>query len=88
MIFTLYVGTIIITLSPYIINIKVIFFLKHYRENGFALALESTEKQWKIFQDNVSKFSVKSLSQTHWESRIESVKAIKFQASKVRDALT
>ncbi|KAL5142515.1 Zinc finger MYM-type protein 1 [Glycine soja] len=48
----------------------------------------SSTKRWKILQDNVSKFSVKSLSQTHWESRIESVKAIKFQASKVRDALT
>ena len=48
----------------------------------------SSTKRSKILQDNVSKFSVKSLSQTRWESRIESVKAIKFQAPKVRDALT
>ncbi|KAL2958696.1 hypothetical protein AAZX31_18G222600 [Glycine max] len=48
----------------------------------------SSTKRWKILQDNVSKFSIKSLSQTSWKSRIESVKAIKFQAPKVRDALT
>ncbi|RZC17397.1 hypothetical protein D0Y65_010267, partial [Glycine soja] len=48
----------------------------------------SSTKRWKILQDNVSKFPVKSLSQTRWKSRIESVKVIKFQAPKVRDALT
>ena len=40
-----------------------------------------------VLQDNVSKFSVKSLSQTRWESRIDSVNAIKFQIPKVRYAL-
>ena len=47
----------------------------------------SSPKRWKILQDNVSSLTVKPLSQTCWESRIESVKAIKFQALEIRDAL-
>ena len=47
----------------------------------------SFTKRWKILQDNVSSLTLKPLSQTHWESRIESVQAIKFQALEIRDAL-
>ena len=47
----------------------------------------SFTKRWKILQDNVSSLTLKPLPQTCWKSRIESVKAIKFQALEIRDAL-
>jgi hypothetical protein len=44
-------------------------------------------KRWKILQDNVLGLTLKPLSQTCWESRIKSIKAIKFQTPQIRDAL-
>ena len=38
-------------------------------------------------KDNVKAWSLKSLSQTRWESRVESVKAIKMKLVDVREAL-
>ena len=52
----------------------------------YALFSSST-KQWKILQDNMSSLTLKPLSQTHWESRIGIVKAIKFQVLEIRNAL-
>ncbi|XP_047328168.1 uncharacterized protein LOC124931684 [Impatiens glandulifera] len=44
-------------------------------------------KRWKIFKDHVQGLTVKPLSQTRWESHVESVKPIKDQTSKIRNAL-
>ena len=51
------------------------------------ILLSSSTKRWQNLQDNVSGLTHKLLSQTHWESRIESVKAIKFQTPQIRDVL-
>jgi hypothetical protein len=44
-------------------------------------------KRWQILKDNVKGFSRKSLSTTRWESRIESVKPLRFNIVEIREAL-
>ncbi|XP_024969569.1 uncharacterized protein LOC112508937 [Cynara cardunculus var. scolymus] len=47
----------------------------------------SSTKMWKVLLDNVSNLTVKSLCNTRWESRIKSVKTIRFQAPQIRSVL-
>ncbi|XP_042446648.1 uncharacterized protein LOC122031623 [Zingiber officinale] len=44
-------------------------------------------ERWRIFKDHVKGLTVKPLSQTRWESHVESVKPIKEQTAQIRDAL-
>jgi hypothetical protein len=47
----------------------------------------SSTKRWKILIDNVPKLTVKALSTTRWESRINIVQAVRYQTPQIRAAL-
>ena len=47
----------------------------------------NSTKRMKILKDNITGLTLKSLLSTCWESRLESVKAIRFQIPEIREAL-
>ncbi|KAK9740417.1 hypothetical protein RND81_03G033600 [Saponaria officinalis] len=47
----------------------------------------NSNKRWEILKINVTKFTLKQFSSTRWESRVDSVKVIRFQIAEVCDAL-
>ncbi|XP_030479295.1 uncharacterized protein LOC115696539 [Cannabis sativa] len=48
---------------------------------------KASTKRWKVFRDHVPSLTVKPLLETHWESRVDSVKVIRFQAPQIKEAL-
>ena len=53
----------------------------------YALFSASVHR-WTILQKHVTYFTIKPLSATRWEARVESVKAIRYQLPEILDALT
>ncbi|XP_076898707.1 uncharacterized protein LOC143552339 [Bidens hawaiensis] len=47
----------------------------------------NSTKRWAILKDNVKGLTLKSMCPTRWESRVDSVKLIRFQLIDVREAL-
>ncbi|XP_021851396.2 uncharacterized protein [Spinacia oleracea] len=47
----------------------------------------NSTKRWHILKDNVKGLTLKSLSATRWKSRVESIKAIRFQVADICEAL-
>ncbi|KAK9706135.1 hypothetical protein RND81_07G106100 [Saponaria officinalis] len=47
----------------------------------------NSTKKWQILKHNVKGLTPKPLSSTRWESRVDSVKAIRFQIGDIREAL-
>jgi hypothetical protein len=52
------------------------------------ILFSGSTKRWSILLDHIPGLTVKSLSNTHWESWIKNVQAIRYQAPQLRSALS
>ena len=52
------------------------------------MLFSGSTKRWKVLLDHVPDLTVKSVCNTRWESRIKSVRAIRYQAPQLRSALS
>uniref|UniRef100_A0A8I6YSW8 DUF4371 domain-containing protein n=1 Tax=Hordeum vulgare subsp. vulgare TaxID=112509 RepID=A0A8I6YSW8_HORVV len=66
--------------------IKAISFF--WNEQCIYVLFSSSTKRWKVLLDHIPNLTVKGLSNTWWESRIKSVKAIRYHAPQLRLALS
>ena len=51
------------------------------------LLFGASTQRWKILKTHVKNLAVKPISDTRWECRIDSVKAVRYQTAAVYDAL-
>uniref|UniRef100_A0A453IE32 HAT C-terminal dimerisation domain-containing protein n=1 Tax=Aegilops tauschii subsp. strangulata TaxID=200361 RepID=A0A453IE32_AEGTS len=56
-------------------------------QNELIHLLASAIRKWQILKNNITGLTPKSVSATRWESRVDSVKAIRLQCADIREAL-
>ena len=68
------------------VNFKIVDFFSTVQPlyNFFS----RSTKKWGILKQHVTKLTLKSISETRWDSRIEAIKLLRYELSKIYDTLT